>query len=177
MKGQLIVSGFLSVICCLLVGCAGVPMEVNTVNNPYLLPAEYKRFTFTPVHSENQRKEQHLVTVVKSEMEGKGFVFDDKSPQFIVDINVSEAPKQIQKDKNGFTDVTKKVELIFMDVINRRLYSEPKMVWRGEAQSHSTGGDFRSVDIERCLVIGLLQAYPDRLKSVTKSVTSFSCRN
>lgn len=150
-------------------------MKVSSINNSYLQPKEYKRFSFTPGHSENKPKEDKLAAFTKKEMEENGFVFDDKTPQFLIGIDFSEESKQMLKDKKEYTEVTKKVELVFIDMIYRKMFSEPKMVWRGEAVSVA-GPELDSVDIEKCLVIGLVQSYPDRFKSAEKNVRQSSCK-
>jgi hypothetical protein len=176
LKKQVIVSGLFSIICCLLVGCAGIEMKIDSINNPYLQQTEYKRFSFTQPHSDNKPKEQYLVSVVKKEMESKGFVHDEKAPQFLVDVSFSEVSRQV-KDKNDkpSLDITKKVAIVFLDMIYQKQNPDAKLVWQGEASSNSSDSEFGTKDIEKCLIIGILQVYPGKFKSITKNVSSFSC--
>jgi hypothetical protein len=152
-------------------------MKVDSFNNPYLQITEYKRFSFTQLHADNTLKEQHLVSIVKKKMEDKGFVYDDKLPQFIVDVNFSEVSKQV-KDKNDkpSLDITKNVTVVFQDMIYRKQNADVKLVWQGEASTSSSGGEFSTADVEKCLIIGILQAYPGKFKSITKSVSASSCK-
>lgn len=176
MKRQMLVLGFFSVICCLLVGCADIPMKVDSFNNPYLQQEEYKRFSFTPLHTDNKPKEQQLMSVVKKELENKGFVYDDKAPQFIVDINWGQESNQVMdKSNKPSLLITKKVVIVFMDMIYRKQNSGAKLVWQGEASSSSSEPEFSNSDIEKCLIIGILQVYPGKFKSISKKVSSSSC--
>lgn len=173
MKRQLIVSGFLTILCCLFAGCSTVPMKVDSVSNPYMKLSEYKRFSFASSPAVDQQKEQRLQGIVKKEMEEKGFVFDDKAPQFLVDITASEDSNLVQKEK---IEQEFRVLLVFSDLIYRKQTIDPKLVWQGEAHSSSAGRDVSALDVEKCLVIGLIQSYPGTLKAVTKEVSSSSCK-
>ena len=172
LKKLLVVSGLFSALC-LFSACANIPMKVDSVSNPYLQSAEYKRFSFTPAHAADQQKEQHLMDVVKKGMGEKGFVFDDKDPQFLIDITFGEESKQVDK---GYVDVTNKVALVFIDVMYRKQTTDAKLVWQGEARSSSGNRDVSAIDVEKCLAIGLLQSYPNTLKSSAKDVSASSCK-
>jgi hypothetical protein len=176
LKARLVLFGFCSVIFSFLAGCSGVRMNVDTFNNPYLPITEYKRFSFLPSGIGDKTKEQHLFSVVKKDMEERGLVFDEKTPQFLIAVTVAEETK---KNKNSNDDklvaeTTKKVSIIFIDNMHNK--KETKLVWEGDASTTGLDVDLSNVDVEKCLIIGILQDYPNKLKSMSKNIYSFWCR-
>lgn len=177
MNKLLIAPFLLCAICCLLAGCSGIRMNVDSFNNSYLQIAEYKRFSFLASKKVEQAKEQHLFSVVKKELEEKSLVYDDKAPQFLIALNISDETMKERKSNSEkvVSDVTNRVTIVFIDNIYNKQNSGTKIVWQGEASTNSSGPDLNSVDVEKCLVIGILQEYPNKLKSIPKSVNSYWC--
>ena len=177
LKRQLAALGFLCVICCLLAACgpSAVKMKVDSFNNPYLQNVEYKRFSFLPVNSENQPKEQHLFSIIKKVMEEKGFIFDAASPQFQIAVHFSEESRKVLKSSSEkpSIEITKRISITFVDVVYSKPDYEAKLVWQGEA---SSSRDIIDVDVEKCIIVGLLQAYPGRVNATSREVKADWCK-
>ena len=171
LKKALYAIGLLCFVIPSLTGCAlnNVPVTVTSFNNPYINKTTYKRFTFTQIDELKQTPDQHLLEITKKVLEGSGFVYDSTSPEFIVSVQSSNEPIKLNEnaDKKASSVVSKKVRIIFGD------YLYAKMIWQGEATSLYESG---KVDLEQCILMGLLQSYPNKYTSVTKSVKGNLCK-
>ena len=203
---------FLKLLFCayliLLIGCgpSRIIMNVKSYDNPDLNIAEYKRFSFLPINKEKPLMEKHLFSIIQSVMKDKGYVYDDKNPQFLISIyvginsrevqgKVSSRPIQVYQPppigskpgtygsyqtqyvtEGGGTHVinTRFMKIDFIDFINKQPTDKINYVWQGEV----TCGDSnrKGVDIDKCLIIGLLQDYPVKQDSSMKKVEINKCK-
>lgn len=178
LKARLVLFGLWCVVFGFLAGCSGVRMNVDSFNNPYLPLAEYKKFSFLPSDVVDKAKEQRLFAVVKKEMEVRGLVFDDKAPQFFIALNVKEDVKKGQNanSKNAEPEVTSKITVVLIDNKYTEKSAGAKMLWQGEASTSGPLSEISSIDVEKCLILGIMQAYPQKIKSTPKNINSFWCR-
>lgn len=168
MKKQPLLSAIVCCIClCFLAGC-GTPritMKMDSFINQDLNVAEYNRFSFLSVNSEKPLMEKQLFTFIRSEMEKKGYLYDDKNPQFLIVVKtgtqsqekqegVHSRPVQVYQSPSpgqggvgtwqtqyvtegggSYIVHTRWMKIDFVDVINKKLDDKITYLWQGEIRN------------------------------------------
>lgn len=178
LKVRMFLFGLSCILFATLSGCTTINMNVETLNNPYLPTKQYHSFTLLKSNSAAQQNESRLNSIIKNEIEKKGLVFDDKSPQLLIAIHSTEKSDNLQnvKDEKISEKLTKNLTIVLIDNIYKKQTNENKLVWQGSASATGTVSDFSSTDIEKCLIIGILQDYPNKHIATNKGINSFWCR-
>lgn len=77
----------LALIVTVTVGCGGIiKMNVKSLSNPDYSIEEYKTFFVATVNKESPLEEKDLLTVIRSIMERKGYIYDPQYPDFVVTV-------------------------------------------------------------------------------------------
>jgi hypothetical protein len=182
--------------CCayfgLLIGCgpSRIEMKVDSYNNQDLNISDYKRFSFLPVNSEKPLMEKELFSYIKIEMIKKGYIYDEKMPQFLIAVRLGASSQDVQEGvssrpvqvyqppapgkggvgtwqtqyvtQGGGSDTvyTRWMKIDSIDALNKKPGDKITYLWQGEATSE--GSSVLSV-VVKCLISGLLRDYPAKL--------------
>ena len=208
MKKQTLLFAMLCFVCLyFFIGCgARVQMKVDSYSNTDLNIEEYKKFSFLPINKDKPLMEKHLFSIIQSVMEDKGYIYDDKNPQFLISIRVDINSREIQKDvssrpvqvyqpppigsklgtygtyqtqyvtQGGGTRIinTRIMSIDFINFLNRQPTDKINYIWQGELTCNRSS--IKGADIDKCLIIGLLQDYPLKQIGSIKRVEINKCK-
>ena len=134
--------------------------------------------------------EKELFSYIKIEMEKKGYIYNDKMPQFLIAVQAGKGSREIQAGvssrpvqvyqpppigKGGtgtwqtqyvtegggsYTVNTRWMKIDCIEIINKKPGDKITYLWQGEA--NSAGSSELSV-VVKCLISGLLRDYPAKL--------------
>lgn len=166
---------------CWMTGCAPthIAMQVESHAAPNFNASAQKRFSFLPPEGEKSLT-QKLPVLIRSEMEKKGFVHDDRNPNILVAVKagtttekrrdpvVSRPVPVLMPSREGGTPETHyviegggyytvQIRQIRMDVFDAAGQKPGNELWQGEVSSE---GDDDIGEVAGCLVSGLLRDYP-----------------
>ncbi len=154
-----------------LSGCSmkNVPVTVTSFNNPYTSTKTYKKFVFAQLDGLSQPPDQHLRDAAKKALEERGYTFNADAPEFIVSIQSSNEPINGQKntDKPVPPVDSKKIKIVFGDPHYN------KLIWQGEGTAVYEAD---KINLEKCILLGLLQNYPEKRNSVLTIVKPDLCK-
>lgn len=164
-----------------MAGCAPthIAMQVESHAAPNFNASAHKRFSFLPPEGEKPLT-QKLLVLIRSEMEKKGFVHDDRNPRILVAVKAGTTtekrrepvvsrpvPVLIPSREGGTPEThyviegggyyTVQIRHIRMDVFDASGQKPGDELWQGEVSSE---GDEDISEIAGCLVSGLLRDYP-----------------
>jgi hypothetical protein len=190
---------------CFLMGCAArVQMNVDSFINQDLNVAAYSRFSFLPVNSDKPLMEKELFTFIRSEMEKKGYIYDDKYPQFLVavqlgaqsqekqaavrshPIQVYQPPPigsvgqygsyQTQYVTKGGGSYTVNASWLKIDFIDViNKKPDDKISYLWQGEVNSQGR-YGLNEVAKCLISGLLLDYPAKLNKSTRILYFNECK-
>lgn len=89
--------GLIVLVCLFLVGCATIgyiKMDVKAYSDPERDILALKRFGLVPFNKENPLLEKELLFMVKDRLIRKGYIYDEKNPDFLVAIGFYCGPFQ-----------------------------------------------------------------------------------
>jgi hypothetical protein len=202
----------LKLLCCayfaLLIGCgpSRIVMAVDSYGNPDLNIAEYKRFSFLPLNSEKPLMEKQLFSFIKIEMEKKGYIYDDKMPQFLiaVQLGVSSQEKQagvhsrpvqvyqpppvgkgvygtwqtqhVTEGGGSYTVNNRWMKFDFIDVIKKKPGDKIDKITYLWQGEVNSQGSSELSEVVKCLISGLLRDYPAKLTSSKITLKLDECK-
>jgi len=188
----------LLMMCCayfgLLIGCGPtrIGMKVDSYNNTDLNISDYKRFSFLPVNTDKPLMEKELFSYIKTEMIKKGYIYDDKMPQFLIAVQLGASAYEKQKrvhsrpvqvyqspspgkggtgtwqtqhvTQGGGSDTihTTWMKIDFIDVLNKKPGEKIDKITYLWQGEAISEGCVLSV-VVKCLISGLLSDYPAKL--------------
>jgi len=192
-------NSLLMLLCCayfgLLIGCgpARIQMKVDSYNNPDLNISEYKRFSFLSVNTDKPLMEKELFSYIKIEMEKKGYIYDDKIPQFLIAVQAGKGSREIQAGvssrpvqvyqpppvgKGGtgtwqtqfvtegggsYTVNTRWMKIDFIDALNKKPSEKIDKITYLWQGEANSAGSSELSVVVKCLISGLLRDYPAKL--------------
>jgi len=201
----------LLMLCCayfgLLIGCgpSRIQMKLDTYSNPDLNISEYKRFSFLPANNDKPLMEKELFSYIKIEMEKKGYIYDDKMPQFIIVVQAGKSSHEKQKrvrsrevsdyqpppigskdNKYGTWETHYVTEGGGSYTVNTRwmkidfidvINKKPdnKITYLWQGEVNSDGRSELS-EVVKCLISGLLRDYPAKLTSSKITLKFDECK-
>jgi hypothetical protein len=207
MKKQSLFAILCCICLCFLMGCgtARIGMNVESFINQDLNVADYNRFSFLPINTEKPLMEKQLFTFVRSEMEKKGYIYDDKEPQFLITvqmgvtsqekqagvhsrpIQVYQPPPVGSKDNKygtwqtqhvtgGGGSYTVNTRWMKIDFIDvRNKKPDDKITYLWQGEVNNRGGSELS-EVAKCLISGLLLDYPVKLQKSTRTIKFAECK-
>ncbi len=189
---------------CFLIGCgARIQMKVDSYLNQDLNISEYKSFSFLPTNNEKPLMEKQLFAFIRSEMEKKGYIYNDKEPQFLIavqsgiqsqekqhrvrsrPIQVYQPPPvgsigkygtwQTQYVTEGGGTYTDSTRWMKIDFIDV-INKKPgdKLTYLWQGEVTSKGS-LELNQVAKCLISGLLSDYPVKLPKSTRTIKLNEC--
>lgn len=178
----------------LLSGCVYVDMKIQNKPVQGIDISKMKRFSFVNSGDKNDELEKRLFTVVRSDLESKGYTYDESSPEFIVLVrygsrsvvergvsydHVRWGYNYLDKDysdvnvaSDGNSVIHQNQVKIFMIIPGS--VDNPTFLWRSSASS----SDREGVGIVgSCLVKGALSHFPGEAGDFREKVHLNSCKN
>lgn len=192
--------------CIFLAGCVKfVKMNVDSYSNPELNIAEYKRFSFLPVNKDKPLFEKQLFSIIKDEMEKKGYFYDEKRPQFLVavqhGVNIFQEQKpvrsrpvqvyqpppigskpgtygsyQTQYVTEGGGSRRVNIRWMKIDFIDKvKKKRNDEILYLWQGEVNSEGSGELS-EVAKCLIYGLLLDYPTKSDRMQRTFRYEDCK-
>lgn len=174
MKKPSIILFIVFMLCSFLTACnSRVTLKVDSFDNPYIQMADYKTFSY---YSVNDPREQRLFSIARKVMEARGYVYDEISPNFRIAFEFGNISQRNQEyiDKKAESDATNRLTVVFVDGIYKNDGNVARILWQSETVSDR---DISIGNVETCILVSLLNDFPNRVNSVTKIIELNKCKN